>query len=375
MSRGAVGRLSGAVGGADGHVSVVLDGRVLDLHPVWLRDNCPCPACRVAETGEHRYFLGDLPHLPRVVAATTDGDALVVDFDDGHRSSFTAADLETLAARSRRRHREPLVGPPPGGPVARFDHDRVTTTAAGARELLTRLAVHGHAVVSGVPCRDGECVRFLRALGVAPREVAFGLVHDVAHDPAGYNVAHTAEALPPHNDFASYTWPPSGQVLHMLANEAAGGDTLLVDAFAVCGLLAERHPELLDVLARVEVAHREFDETTETWARAPLVRRAPDGRVTAVRFSNQLMQPLDPAAPDLDAFYRAWHALARAVADPGHQLRFRLEAGDLLVVHAHRMLHARTAYEPASGPRHLQDAYFDFDDALGRLAVLEGNRP
>ena len=37
------------------------------------------------------------------------------------------------------------------------------------------------------------------------REVLFERIHNVKVDPRGYNVAHTSLALPPHNDFASYS--------------------------------------------------------------------------------------------------------------------------------------------------------------------------
>ena len=52
-------------------------------------------------------------------------------------------------------------------------------------------------------------------------------------DVAGYNVAHTSMSLPPHNDFASYSWPPSVQALHMLANETPGGESLQGPQLAV----------------------------------------------------------------------------------------------------------------------------------------------
>ena len=45
------------------------------------------------------------------------------------------------------------------------------------------------------------------------RDSSLGLIFDVKLDPAGYNIAFTAEEVPPHNDNAQYTHPPSGQVL------------------------------------------------------------------------------------------------------------------------------------------------------------------
>jgi len=56
------------------------------------------------------------------------------------------------------------------------------------------------------------------------------------------------------------------------------------------------------------------------------------------------MQPMSPLDPDVDAFYEAYHLLARAVNDPAK-----------------------------SGARHLQDTYFEFDDVASLTALTSGD--
>ena len=202
------------------------------------------------------------------------------------------------------------------------------------------------------------------------REVLFARIHDVQVDPAGYNVAHTSFALPPHNDFASYSWPPSIQALHMLINEAEGGDSVIVDGWHVLTRLREDHPEHFKVLRCVAVPFREFDDDNETYAVAPMVSCDTDDNIAALRFSNQLMQTLDPEMPGVADFYRAYRALCELVMDNAFKARFRLEGGDILVVAAHRVLHGREAFE-ATGRRHLQDAYFEHDNVRNHLDVLK----
>ena len=51
---------------------------------------------------------------------------------------------------------------------------------------------------------------------------------------------------------------------------------------------------------------------------------------------------------------------------------FKTDSGDLLTVHAHRVLHGRRAFDPASGDRHLQDVYLEYDDLMARRRVLRG---
>ena len=98
----------------------------------------------------------------------------------------------------------------------------------------------GAVVVVDAPRRPGAVVELMAELGLPLRELSLGRLFDVVVDPAGYNVAFTSEAIPPHNDNAQATHPPSGQVLAMVVNEAGGGDSIVVDGWAVLERLQTR---------------------------------------------------------------------------------------------------------------------------------------
>ena len=66
-------------------------------------------------------------------------------------------------------------------------------------------------------------------------------IHNVSIDGHVYNIAYFLE-VPPHNDFTSYTWPPSVQALHMLVNDCKGGESMIVDGYSVLNDLKEEHP-------------------------------------------------------------------------------------------------------------------------------------
>jgi gamma-butyrobetaine dioxygenase len=298
------------------------------------------------------------------VSITTEENAVAVDWGT-HVSRYSADWYRAIRLDVQRQPELPAPWPTGFVPPA-FSYNDLDESRANGRQrvvdFLSSFAAAGVAIVTGVPTYPGESERFISRW--APiRELPFGRVHDVLVDPAGYNVAHTAEALPPHNDFVSYHWPPSGQMLHMLTNDAVGGDSFVVDGWQVANQLDD---DDLEVLASFPVPFRQFDARVETWTKAPIVRRRPDGTVGQIRFSNQLMQPLDPDSADIDRFYRAYHRLSALVLDPANQVDFRLNAGDLLVVHAHRVLHGRRSYDPSSGRRHLQDVYFEYEDLANR---------
>lgn len=345
----------------DASVSVVAD---------WLRDNCPCPECRIVQTDERRR----LPWLDRGPAAVrtaglVTGD-LHVEWVDGHRSRFDAEAWARIRQSTRRgRYTARLWGA--GDTLGRFAHDEVVADDGARRSFYEAFRRDGVAVVVGSPTAPGSVVDLARNLGIALVDSSLGFIFDVLVDPAGYNVAFTAEAVPPHNDNAQYAVPPSGQILAMLVNDAVGGESSVIDGWAVLHRLEQEDPAAVEVLSRVEVGFRQYSRTADGFTRAPLVRRDAHGRFAHLRFSNQLMQPLPFDHPELAAWYRAYRELGRFVTDPAHAVSFRLAAGDTLFVNGHRVLHARAAFRP-EGARHLQDVYFQVDDVLGQLARLSG---
>jgi gamma-butyrobetaine dioxygenase len=66
---------------------------------IWLRDNCPCPDCRVPGSGQKLFQITELPDELTVTAVEQDAATVTVTFGpDGHRSRF---DRSWLAANER----------------------------------------------------------------------------------------------------------------------------------------------------------------------------------------------------------------------------------------------------------------------------------
>jgi gamma-butyrobetaine dioxygenase len=338
----------------------------------WLRDNCPCTECRIVQTDERRIRPWTLP-AAEVTEATVDRGALNVTWADGHRSIFTADTFHDAEVATRRGSYAARLWRR-GDTLEQLSHDQVLADEATRRQFFELFQRDGAVVIADSPTAPGSVLAFMQTIGVAVREFSLGRIFDVLVDPAGFNIAYTAEEVPPHNDFANYTNPPSGQVLAMLVNEADGGRSTVVDGFSVLNELDARDREAIEVLSRVKVGFRQYSAAADAFSRAALVDRDGNGRFTHLRFSNQLMQPLPFDHPELAAWYRAYRLLGAAVSDPANHVSFRLQAGDMLFVNNHRVLHAREAFTP-DGPRHLQDIYFDADEMTGNLARLTGDAP
>ena len=80
------------------------------------------------------------------------------------------------------------------------------------------------------------------------------------------------------------------------------------------------------------------------------------------------MQMVDPAMKGIKGFYRAYHEISARVHDSKYRSTFRLNEGEVLVVASLRVLHAREPFIP-NGKRHLQDAYFVYDNALNNSII------
>jgi gamma-butyrobetaine dioxygenase len=331
---------------------------------LWLRDNCDCGDCRVEQTSEKRFMINAVAADLAPASVDLTDDLLLVTWPDGHRSHYRSADVLGQAAA-----RGPTWQPWDSAFVPlHTDYQGFLDDDGQAAAAIAEFLRHGAIVLEAAPSRPGTLESLAPRLGPI-REVLFARIHDVKVDLGGYNVAHTAMELPPHNDFASYSWPPSVQALHMLVNEAAGGETVIVDGWRVLRALREEHSAMFESLCNVPVPFREFDDDTETYAVAPLVRLDANGNIVSLRFSNQLMQRIDPAQPGVAGFYRAYRELCRRLTDTSAKATFRLHAGNILIVASHRVLHGRTAFD-AEGARHLQDAYFELDNVANHLVLL-----
>ena len=108
--------------------------------------------------------------------------------------------------------------------------------------------------------------------------------------------------------------------------------------------LREDHSDYFETLCKFEVPFREFDQENETYAEAPLIKCASDGSIESFRFSNQLMQMISPSKKGIKEFYIAYHELSTWVF--------------------------YSKYFIPNGKRHLQDAYFVYDNAANNIVLL-----
>ena len=236
-----------------------------------------------------------------------------------------------------------------------------------ALEALKTFVSFGVIILNNAP-KVPDSVELLSKRFGPIHETLFERIHNVSVTGHVYSVAHTSKGLSPHNDFASYRAQPSVQVLYMLENECEGGDSIIVDGWEVVEDLRKDNPKYFNILKEFNVPFRQFDENNETYAEAPIIKCSSDGSVESFRFSNHLMQMIDPSREDVKSFYKAYHEVSTRVHNSKYRSTFRLNAGEVLIVASLRVLHARESFIP-NGKRYLQDTYFVYDNALNNCVI------
>jgi gamma-butyrobetaine dioxygenase len=349
------------------------------FHAFWLRDNALDAATRSPGNGQRLVTVLDLPADARIATAASDPDGgLAVTFQgQAGRYAWPAAWLHA--------HRYDRPAPPPAGwtgpGLRRWDagldwRSEVVDFAAAAQEpavlrrWLAAVARDGFAVMRGLPLESGALCRVAELFGYV-RETNYGRWFEVRSEVNPTNLAYTNLGLQAHSDNPYRDPVPTLQILACLENSVEGGESIVVDGFAVAERLRQEDPAGFALLAGHPARFAYAGSAgVRLAAKRPMLELGPDGELLAVRFNNRSVAPLVDVPYDaMPAYYAAYRRFASLVENPALQVRFRLEPGQLFIVDNTRVLHARTAFS-GSGRRWLQGCYPDKDGLLSTLAAL-----
>lgn len=365
-----------AVSVVDGDLRLTVDGAVVEVAAVWLRDACTGAASRDAVSGQRLFNIVDLPADLRVREARVHGDRVEVEFaPDGHQSTFgldalIAAESPEPLSDSRTEHGKRLWRQASEmSPLRSYDWAGYVTDPAPA---LHDVVERGFALLRGVPTEPGQVTKVAETFGFV-RETNYGRLFDVRVEENAVNLAFTGLAISPHTDNPYRDPVPTLQLLHCLHNASVGGESGLVDGFAAAATLRERNFRAFEILTRTAVTYRFDSPDAHLSAVTPLISLDESGRIREIRFNNRSMV-VPRLHPDLAReFYRAYREFAELLYAPEAQLNFHLGDGDCLLFDNTRLLHARTAFAAAGG-RHLQGTYADLDGLLSTLQTFQETR-
>jgi gamma-butyrobetaine dioxygenase len=352
------------------------DGHGGTFDSLWLRDNCP--EDRDPVTGQRLVDIVDLPGDPKLDSVREEDDqSLAVSWvDESRRARFSLAWLRSHCSCGQ--HDDSTVSVPvlwrgsPDG-ICRFHYSKVVSNHEARADWLTSLVRHGIAFLSEVPCDPGQ-VLSVAALAGYVTETNYGRIFDVKSVPSPNHLAYTDAGLGLHTDNPYRDPVPGFQFLHCLQSSDQGGDSLFADGFAVAADLRDRQPACFAILSSTPVRFVFRDADSYLAAEHPLIALDPRGEVAAIHYNSRAIAPLPLSDGQIRPFYRAYRQFSQVLRDPRYEMRLRLQPGDLVALHNHRVLHGRTSFHSGNGRRHLQGCYVSRDGVFSRFAILQRNR-
>ncbi|APC17142.1 gamma-butyrobetaine hydroxylase [Pseudomonas frederiksbergensis] len=352
------------------------DGRVSPFHHQWLRDNCPCPVCVYTVTREQVLEIVDVAE--DLSPAVTQVDALgclSIAWLDGHTSRFDPGWLRAHAYDDESRI-ERRAGKPKSQrwnsqltlPV--FEYQAVMDDPNVLLQWLLALRDIGLTQVRGIPTEPGSLTSIAKRISFI-RESNFGVLFNVQSKADADSNAYTAFNLPLHSDLPTRELQPGLQFLHCLVNDADGGESIFVDGFAIADALRQEDPEAFRALCEIPVEFRNKDRHSDYRCLAPIIALDALGQVSEIRMANFLRGPFDASVEQMPKLYRAYRRFIAMTRETCFRHMTRLNPGEMWCFDNRRTLHARNAFDPASGARHFQGCYIDRDELLSRILVLQ----
>jgi gamma-butyrobetaine dioxygenase len=349
-----------------------VDGQDAIYPLIWLRHNCP--SAFHPETGERVLDLRDLPEVPALDDVEVGHDRLRLVWEGGHVSDFAMDWLMSHIpgrATSDKADNGIEVWDGSGGAtsVPRFAAQPIVSEDAALLDWLRRTRAHGVSIVTDMELTKEAGIAVARRVAFL-RETNFGVTFSVENKPDPTNLAYTAEALPLHTDLPNQELPPGYQFLQCIANEAEGGGSVLVDGFAVAESCRAEAPEDFQMLTRVAVPFRYFDNAFDIRAHRPIIDLHHDGRLKEISHSSHLVDVFDMDCATMTAFYPVFRRWLARLEEDRFKVELKLAGGEMMVFDNRRILHGRTSFDPSTGYRLLQGFYVDRQEWDSRIRVL-----
>ena len=350
-----------------------LDKHISKFHFLWLRDNCPSAIHPTANMRIFNILSVTKNIFPKNL--NLNKDILSIHWsENNHKSNFKIKWLRDhcYSLNQNKHYASPYFfwdqKLKKTFNKIKIDHDKVIKNDSHLTKWLKLLHEYGFAIIKNAPIKKKSAFKILNRIS-HHRETFFGTPFEVINVPKPNNTAYTADALRNHTDLPYFEYAPGYQFLHCLVNDAKGGNSSVVDGFAVANYLKRYEKEAFKVLTNTYVKFKDTDYTQKATRvlHSPLITLSKDKDFNDIRFSMAAMGTVDVDSKKMKKFYEAYYLFAKLLHNKKFKIDFRLESGDIFCFNNRRVLHGRTSFDPNSGNRHLQGYYLERDEILARL--------
>lgn len=356
---------------SDTSLVVVWSDGVTTRYPwLWLRDHAHDAETLHPDTQQRQLFTAAVPKGLRGLSFEVVGDSLEVTWD-------VLEPMSRLPVAFLAKYRLPRVARAAVDvPVTVWNASSLTTptvayadvmnTEAGVAQWLGRTLQYGFCIVTDTPATASATEALLHRVSYI-RETIFGGFWEFSADLAKADTAYTTLELRGHTDGTYSHDAPGFQLLHCLELDATGGESTMVDAFAIARRIEADEPELFEVLCSVAVPGQYIGDGAHLMAARPVFRHDHTGRLVQVSFNNSDRAPFLLDEHDMVAFYDALRVFEEHANDPRLQWRHVLQPGEAMLFDNWRVLHGRAAYQ---GVRRMCGGYLNREDVESRLRQL-----
>lgn len=349
---------------------------------VWLRDHCPCEACKHPSTKQRLLEFEDLEGKTTPASISAKADGYQVNWIDGHESFYSLNWLtKTLdkrdhrtAARQGLSYWKPWPRDARGNVISpEVNYTDVMQSDRGVGEWLLKVRQYGYCYVAGCPPTPEATDELLQRIAYV-RNTHYGGFWDFTSDLSKGDTAYTQLGIGPHTDNTYFTDPAGLQLFHLLSHTGgSGGESGLVDGFAAANALLQEHPEAYNILATVPIhCHASGNEGMSLWPATGypvLVHDPTHGHLVQVRWNNTDRAEIELPVEDTVAWYEAASKWVKTLKQfelseqlkPGRPLSefsyysgMAVSADHTSVFDNWRVLHARTAF---TGKRRMCGGY------------------
>lgn len=363
--------------GKKDHLSILWsDNHKSKFHFLWLRDNCPSAIHPTANMRVFNILTITKKNFPKKFILK-ENKILIQWSEESHKSCFDTKWLRNhcYSLSTIKKYKSPYYfwdqKLKKNFSKITIDHDKVLNNQKYLKKWLQNLHEYGFALIKNAPTTKKSAFKILNKIS-HHRETFFGTPFEVINIPKPNNTAYTADALRNHTDLPYFEYAPGYQFLHCLINDAKGGNSSVVDGFAVADYLRKKEKKIFKILTTTYVKFKDTDYTQKAIRvlHSPLITLTKDKDLNDIRFSMAAMGTIDIEASKMKKFYEAYYLFAELLHSSRFKIDFRLEDGDIFCFNNRRILHGRTAFDPNSGRRHLQGYYLERDEILARLNYL-----
>ncbi|PAA56094.1 hypothetical protein BOX15_Mlig006675g3 [Macrostomum lignano] len=356
----------------------------------WLRDSCQCPTCFNPATKSRTLHFKDFnPRVPvRSASVSPDSSTLTVEWQDGHRSSYSRQWLQvrSFTESARRRRGEALAFTARkkqwSQELTEFDYSELMSKDSVLLELLHHLDCFGCLLVRQSPTELGTLPKFGQRLAgfLAPSNYGHSFEVKSKSDPS--NAAYTSGYLGLHIDQSFYSRRPGVQILHCISQPTdgsiQGGESLIADGFQAAAIMRRSHPDHFQALTTLPIDFNDYGSDFvgdfHFINRETVLRLNSIGEVDRVTFSGHSrdynQNHLEPEKVQL--LYEALKIFYETLSKPPCIIKHKMQTGHMQLLDNRRVLHGRLAFNViGTAERFLHGGYVEWDEVYSRMRRLE----